>query len=196
MERQTMAAGSSGVPRKSFNVKQDSRCSARGLSRKMSFSSSSSEVYYARAPVAVPFVWESQPGTPKAKFHDNPLPPLTPPPSFHCNSMNKPTKIRQSKPKFLQTVLPKLSPRKTIHQPSPGSSLSSSRSRSAPSSPLTPSRINTQWKSQTSSPWSSYDSRIDEEDECRSPVSTLCFGIGRGAYPSNIVKLLRREFAS
>ncbi|KAI4338925.1 hypothetical protein MLD38_023930 [Melastoma candidum] len=40
-------------------------------------------VYYDGIPGSIPFLWETRPGTPKHVLHDEPLPPLTPPPSYY-----------------------------------------------------------------------------------------------------------------
>lgn len=96
------------------------------------------EVYYGNAPLAVPFKWESQPGTPKVKILETTLPPLTPPPSFHEKKMKNAIK-KQTKGKLLQRLffLPKITTmRKNQLQPSPtSSSSSSSLSSSSFSSP-------------------------------------------------------------
>ncbi|CAL5424691.1 unnamed protein product [Camellia sinensis] len=180
--------GSSDLPENSIKVK----------SREVSVPKSSVEVYYGGSPVAIPFVWESQPGTPKVKFHENPLPPLSPPPSFNLHAPRKP-KEQNLKRTVSQFFLPKLM-RKTSYPPSPASSSSSSRSplRSVSSSSFTSS--NMRGKLEMSSPRSPFDSRIEREDERgESPVSTLCFGISRGGAnarsrgsSSNIIKVLLR----
>ncbi|KAI3705001.1 hypothetical protein L1987_75231 [Smallanthus sonchifolius] len=44
-------------------------------------------LYYGSAAAgSVPFMWESQPGTPKHALTESSLPPLTPPPSYHQRS--------------------------------------------------------------------------------------------------------------
>ncbi|KAL6955358.1 hypothetical protein U1Q18_041328 [Sarracenia purpurea var. burkii] len=83
------------------------------------------KVYYEGASVGIPFTWESQPGTPKVMFHENPLPPLIPSPFFHFSSMRKQIK-RHPKSNLFCTVLSKLSLRRSSHPPSTASSLSSS----------------------------------------------------------------------
>jgi len=50
----------------------------------------SNEAYHVES-ASVPFVWESQPGTPKVRFKENSLPPLTPPPSYFQNATKKTT---------------------------------------------------------------------------------------------------------
>ncbi|GFY99360.1 hypothetical protein Acr_13g0007610 [Actinidia rufa] len=122
------------------DILEMSKSSSRSLSKEVSVINPSLEVYHGGASIGVPFMWESQPGTPKVKFCENPLPPLMPPPSFHFSSTKKPTK-RYSKSNLFHAVLPKLNLRRsTSHPPSPASSLSSSSSWSpscsVPSSPF------------------------------------------------------------
>lgn len=180
------------LPEKSIKV------STSSVPKQISMTNSSSEVYYGGAPVGIPFSWESQPGTPRVEFRDYPLPPLTPPPSYLSSSAKKPTK-KESKHNLFHNVLPKLSWRKTSNPPSPSSSFSSSprsRSRSVPSSPLTTPNTKRQ-----SNPSLAFHLRAKEEDQVGSPVSTLCFGFGRGTnarsrgFSSNIVKVLLGELA-
>lgn len=92
------------------------------------------EVYYGDAPLAVPFKWETQPGTPKVKFLETPIPPLAPPPSFQVKKKNAIKK--QTKAKLLQMLsfLPKLNLRKS-HLQSTSSSSPASYSSSSVSSP-------------------------------------------------------------
>ncbi|KAI3829943.1 hypothetical protein L1987_04075 [Smallanthus sonchifolius] len=156
--------------------------SSRRLSSEMSIHLSPGEVYYGGAPVAVPFKWESQPGTPRVRFHETPLPPLTLPPSFLFNSPKTPNK-KMSKPKggFLHAVLPRLtSTRKNPNSPvssasSDSSSLFSLSSYSDFASSLyTPNNHRqTQRKS------------FDDQDGFGSPVSSLCFRIRRAATPKS-----------
>ena len=173
---------------------EKSKSSSRCLSKEVPVTNPSLEVYHGGASIGVPFTWESQPGTPKVKFHENPLgplPPLMPPPSFHFSSTKKPSK-RHSKSNLFHAVLPNLNLRRsTSHPPSPASSLSSSSSWppscSVPSSPFTPS--NTRGQIHLSSARSSFDSRVHEEDEHGSPVSALCFGTARGANGNPVAAL-------
>uniref|UniRef100_A0A0D9Y3Q9 Uncharacterized protein n=1 Tax=Oryza glumipatula TaxID=40148 RepID=A0A0D9Y3Q9_9ORYZ len=54
------------------------------LSRESAAAAPSFRVYYGVASAGtVPFLWESQPGTPKNAMSDAVLPPLTPPPSYY-----------------------------------------------------------------------------------------------------------------
>ncbi|XP_059663594.1 uncharacterized protein LOC132309291 [Cornus florida] len=198
-----MPSSNSGLPGKSIHIKQDDKLSSRRLSREISINNTtSSEVYYGGASVAVPFMWESQPGTPRVKFREAQLPPLTPPPSFLFSPANKPIK-KPSKPNLLHTLLPKLTMRKSPFPPSPASSSSSSSSspwsssHSVPFSPFTP---NLRGQLILSSSRSSFDSRINEADGHGSPVSTLCFGFSRGTnarprgWSASISKVFLRGF--
>ncbi|KAJ9543631.1 hypothetical protein OSB04_023338 [Centaurea solstitialis] len=96
----TLSGGRSDLPTMSIKTRDDNKrssTSSRRLSNEqVAMHHSSGEVYYAGAPVAVPFKWESQPGTPRVGFRETPLPPLTPPPSFLFNSPKQPTKRPQN----------------------------------------------------------------------------------------------------
>ncbi|XWS74426.1 hypothetical protein CRYUN_Cryun02cG0215000 [Craigia yunnanensis] len=158
------------------------RCSRREVSNiNLSF-----EDYHGGASVAVPFNWESEPGTPKVKSREIPsLPPLTPPPSYFYSTPKRTVK-NHSKPKLLDTIFPKRSWRKTCVQFSPASSSSSSasssrssspwpRSYSVPSSPIRASSLYAQ--NELSRARLFCDSRADEEEhQYESSVSAPCFG--------------------
>ncbi|KAH6766067.1 hypothetical protein C2S52_017050 [Perilla frutescens var. hirtella] len=141
---------------------------------------SSVDVYYKENSVGVPFLWESRPGTPKIKTVVYPLPPLTPPPSFHATTV--PSLMRKQSRNINLQILHK----RTHHFDH-----SPSRSTSSSSSFSSPSRFG--------------GTRVEEQDhhQCESPVSTLCFGAGRrGARParspgcsSTIIRLLLRDFS-
>ncbi|KAL2488555.1 uncharacterized protein Fot_41847 [Forsythia ovata] len=192
---------------KSIRIRPEEKFSSRRLSRELSISTDNSiEVYYRDSSVGVPFLWESQPGTPKVKFRrETPLPPLTPPPSFHSSPARNPAKIHL-KSNLIQSFLPKLNVKKSqFQQSSPSSSSSSSSlsspwsSHSVPSSPF--STLNSREQQRRfSSPRMSFHSRIDEDDY-GSTASTLCFSAGRrsnarsGGCSSRIIKLLLGEFA-
>ncbi|CAL5351599.1 unnamed protein product [Camellia sinensis] len=90
------------LPQKSLQIKQDDKFFSRLESKeRSSMGSPSFRVYYGGVSVAVPFLWESQPGTPKNPLCDTSLPPLTPPPSYYSN-ISKPTK-KHSRSKLLHT---------------------------------------------------------------------------------------------
>ncbi|MFS7958300.1 hypothetical protein Hanom_Chr07g00676581 [Helianthus anomalus] len=68
-------------------------------------------LYYASAAAgSVPFMWESQPGTPKHALTESSLPPLTPPPSYHQCSQNYNSSKRSG---FLHNILFASSRKKT-----------------------------------------------------------------------------------
>ncbi|CAL0324645.1 unnamed protein product [Lupinus luteus] len=131
-----MVNSKADLPQKSvLQIKQDDKFFHRLLSKESSISNPS-----FRVEVSVPFVWESQPGTPKYTISEDTLPPLTPPPSYHINTYKKPAKKR-SKTNLLLALLPKLNLKKMIL------SSSSSSSPSPPSLSLSSSS----WSSSSSS---------------------------------------------
>lgn len=77
-----------------INEQDDNNFFSRLLSKDTSMANPSFRVYYGSgAAGSVPFIWESQPGTPKhySLFSESSLPPLTPPPSsFREMSKNPP----------------------------------------------------------------------------------------------------------
>ncbi|XP_020108643.1 uncharacterized protein LOC109724281 [Ananas comosus] len=95
-------------------------------------------VYYAVTAGSVPFVWESEPGTPKKPAADDfnrqllTLPPLTPPPSYYSANTKKSVEKSHKKFSLIKAVLPKLLGRKkptagpNRRFASPGSSFSGS----------------------------------------------------------------------
>lgn len=146
-------------------IKQDDKFFSRLLSKESTGKGESSFRYYycGGSSGSIPFVWESQPGTPKHKFSDISLPPLTPPPSYQTKVQLKSLQ-KQSKSNFFLSIFPKIS---SITSPSVSSACSSSYSISS-------SRRN-------------YSSRseIEEYDHHNlqipsSPTSTLCFGCRMG----------------
>lgn len=170
------------LPQKSaLQIKQDDKFFSKLLSKESSVTNQS-----FRVAVAVPFVWESQPGTPKYTFSEETLPPLTPPPSYHSNTTNNNAFKRQekrSRSNLLLALLSKLNLKKsktTLSSSSSPSSLSSSypsQSSSSDSSKVfsVSSRLG---RRRFLSYGSSFDFRGDneEEDGAGSPTSTLCFG--------------------
>nr|XP_043609777.1 uncharacterized protein LOC122581600 [Erigeron canadensis] len=177
-------SSSPDFPTMRIKTREDIRfsTSSRRLSSEMRTTihhSGSVEVYYGGAPVAVPFKWESQPGTPRVRFHETPLPPLTPPPSFLFNSPQTPSRMN-SKPKrgILRAVLPRFTfARKNHNSPvSPASSESSSLF--SPSSHTDSASSLYIRNSHTQSRRKSFE---DNQDRYGSPVSTLCFRFRRNA---------------
>ncbi|CAL0317752.1 unnamed protein product [Lupinus luteus] len=173
-------------------------CLEEHLTRQLS--NISNEGYHGVESASVPFVWESQPGTPKVRFREKSLPPLTPPPSYQQNvTTKKPitkAKIKNS-PKastFLQTIFPKRGTRKAcVLSPPPHESppLSYSSSSSSLSS-FSPRRLS---YSVPSSPMI-HSRKSEEEDIYEVPGSSLCFGNARsrGCYSSMFKKVLLGDF--
>ncbi|TXG69654.1 hypothetical protein EZV62_004589 [Acer yangbiense] len=168
--------------------------------------------------VSVPFRWESEPGTPKVRSRENPLPPLTPPPSYFYSPKTLTTSSKHyPKSHFLDTIFPRratnkktTSSKSSQHLPSSpvfssssssrsssGSSspwpVSSSSSYSVPSSPARPSDFRRRCRN-VSSPRPTFDSKAAVEGN--DDFSSLCFGRGgtnprfRGCYASMIKVLL------
>ncbi|XP_052116024.1 uncharacterized protein LOC107485223 [Arachis duranensis] len=180
-----------------LQIKQDDKFFCRLLSKENSMSLPS----FRDAAVTVPFVWESQPGTPKYEFSEDALPPLTPPPSYYFNNNNTMKKIgscsrSNSKKKLLMALFPKLMNLKKAILPSN----CSSSPPSFDSSFSSPSNCSSSWSSSDSSSkvvgrrrrflshGSSFDFRGDHDedgDDVTSPNSTLCFGIHCSSSTSN-----------
>ncbi|XP_044503443.1 uncharacterized protein LOC123224027 [Mangifera indica] len=185
-----MFSKSTEVSQNSIQIKEDDKFFSRRLSKETSMANPSSRVYYGGVAGAVPFLWESQPGTPKCKiFSETTLPPLTPPPSYYSNSNvdKKPAKKSRSI-SLLHILFPKMNVKKTNNASSNSSSFLSVSSWSSSStfamvvpitSPLKKYRLA---RSRFSSRGSSFDSRTeDEEPGFASPASTLRFKL-RGCY--------------
>ncbi|KAL5073333.1 hypothetical protein RYX36_012317 [Vicia faba] len=157
-----------------LQIKQDDKFFSRLLSKENSISNPS-----FRVSVAIPFVWESQPGTPKHTFSKDTIPPLTPPPSYHFNNANKKNEKKISKSsKLFSTFLQKLSFKKINWSSTPSSSPSSLSTDSAKITSVT-TRVS---RRRFLSSGSSFDFRgVSEDDGNGSLISTLCFGIHRSA---------------
>ncbi|XP_027337276.1 uncharacterized protein LOC113850969 [Abrus precatorius] len=159
------------LPQSVLQIKQDDKFFRRLLSKESSMSNPS-----FRVALAIPFVWESQPGTPKYSFSEDTLPPLTPPPSYHLNinAYKKPEKKR-SKSNLLLTLIPKLNLKKMIM------SSSSYPSWSSPSGSSKVVPMAKFGKKKFLSYGSSTDIRggDNEENVAASPSSKLCFSTTR-----------------
>ncbi|KAF8703756.1 hypothetical protein HU200_031846 [Digitaria exilis] len=76
-------------PQSPLRITHDGEFYARLLTKESSLGNPSFRYYYGAGPGAVPFVWESQPGTPKDAYSSRMLlgaavpPVITPPPSYH-----------------------------------------------------------------------------------------------------------------
>ncbi|KAJ8570916.1 hypothetical protein K7X08_037888 [Anisodus acutangulus] len=94
-------------------------------------------IYYGdNVPSSIPFIWESQPGTPKRPLSQTShyLPPLTPPPSYHSNNnTNKKPTRKKSRSKPFHALIKKLINPKKPYFPSSSSLSSSSLSWSSSS---------------------------------------------------------------
>lgn len=169
------------LPQKSLPMKQDDKFFSRVLSKESSMANPSFKVYYGGLPGNVPFMWESQPGTPKHKFSEETLPPLTPPPSYYSRNPTKKPFKKHSRSNLLHTLFLKISLNKKNHLPqSPSSTSSSSSSLFSKSDSSMRVPMNS-CGSRFSSPSSSFDFRGDYEEEgvVGSPTSTFCFGFRR-----------------
>ncbi|KAI5670403.1 hypothetical protein M9H77_10767 [Catharanthus roseus] len=173
------------VPPKSLQIKEEDKFFSRLLSKETSNSKAESSfrvLYYGGASGAVPFVWESRPGTPKHPFSDTSLPPLTPPPSYQTspvliNSLHK----QYSKPRFLKSIFPLKNTSKKSSNSAKSfstSSYSSSSSYSLPSTPMNSfnSRRKCVRRSRSAVHFGLQDDEDLEDEQSFSPTSTLCFG--------------------
>lgn len=129
-------------------------------------------LYYGGAAGAVPFTWESQPGTPKQSISDAPLPPLTPPPSYQFSPQMK-SMHKVSKSNVFHSVF---GSKKMDISSSPSSS-SCSSSYSLPSTPM--NRLFTKRHSRSAPCPGLEEDTVDEGGN--SPISKLCFGTGSGS---------------
>lgn len=183
-----MFGGSSDLPQKSFRIKQDDKFFSRLLSKETSVDNSSFRVDHGGVTVTVPFMWESQPGTPKYSLSESTLPPLTPPPSYYSSSNKKPINKLYSRSNLLHFLFSRIKPKKTNNAVSTSSALSHTPSSASWSSlnsssflPSTPTKYHQ--GSRFSSPGSSFDSRAYDEEAAVGPPSPtskyLCFGASR-----------------
>ncbi|KAL3521295.1 hypothetical protein ACH5RR_019444 [Cinchona calisaya] len=129
-------------PPKFLQIKKDDKFFSRLLSKENSnnkVEASFRVLYYGGNSSSIPFMWESQPGTPKHTFSDDSLlPPLTPPPSYQLATPRKKTmQNKPSKPNFLHSIFRRIYSRKSANKSAPFSSpsYSSSSSYSLPSTP-------------------------------------------------------------
>ncbi|KAH7866935.1 hypothetical protein Vadar_026914 [Vaccinium darrowii] len=173
-------------PRKSLQIKQDNKLFSRIQSKEITsnVSTPSFRVYYGGVSGSVPFLWESQPGTPKhPSFSESSssLPPLSPPPSYYSHNYSKQITKKHPRSKLLNALLFKINLKKTHIPSSPNSSPSFSSVSSRSSSHSSVSFSTTTPSKGRRSRFSSEGSSFDEEEEVSmgSPNSTLCFGVGR-----------------
>ncbi|KAL3830249.1 hypothetical protein ACJIZ3_019051 [Penstemon smallii] len=166
---------------KSFRIKhEDDKFFTRLLSKESSKSNPSFRVYYNDVSSAVPFMWETRPGTPKHTLSDNlNIPPLTPPPSYYTNNSKNSENKKFSRSKLLLHTLLRRMNSKKVHQASSSSSSSISSLSWSPSSLsdpiMTPKYV--QGRRRFSSWGSSFDAKGTDDGVCK---SRSCFGIGEG----------------
>ncbi|CAD6334508.1 unnamed protein product [Miscanthus lutarioriparius] len=160
-------ASAGGKEEPGLLVKQGSKLHAKMLSKEAAaqLAETSFRVYYPVASAgAVPFLWESQPGTPK---NDSPsavaLPPLTPPPSYYTaggrGGAGGRSRTRRPGGGLLGAILPRI----TLLRRRPGGG----GSRTTPAA----------CSSWSSSSWSSSSSNTSAT---MSPVFTVQGGASRG----------------
>ncbi|KAK1355567.1 hypothetical protein POM88_048823 [Heracleum sosnowskyi] len=173
-----------------YEIKQDDKFFTKLVSKETSIANPS---FRSGVSVAVPFVWETRPGTPRHKLFPDPdsLPPtLTPPPSYYFtptpNHQNRATKRQYSKSKLLNFLLLRIIHfKKSTHQvtmspsspfsfsPSPSSSSSLSSYSSGNSS--VPSKIGRGRRRRLLSLGSVFDDD-DFQVSMQRSKSVLCFG--------------------
>ncbi|KZV40874.1 hypothetical protein F511_22813 [Dorcoceras hygrometricum] len=130
-------SSSTDFHQKSFRIRhEDSKLFNKLLSKENSKSYPSFRVYYGDVSGAVPFVWETCPGTPKHTFaYESNAPPLTPPPSYYANTSKRRSKNQSRSKLLLYALLRRMNPRKYHASSSPNSTISSVSSLSwSPSS--------------------------------------------------------------
>ncbi|KAL3536598.1 hypothetical protein ACH5RR_005059 [Cinchona calisaya] len=172
--------GPDSFHKKSFRVKHDDKFFSRLVSRESSMANPSFRVYYGDASAgAVPFTWETRPGTPKYTFSDSTVPPLTPPPSYYSRTTVKPVK-KQPRSRLFRSLLMKINLSKPHLTTSPSSS--SSLSSLSLSSSYSSSFSNFRGRRRLSSWGSSLDEREELDYHLRisnvsAPKSKFCFPV-------------------
>ncbi|KAG1338119.1 putative serine-rich protein [Cocos nucifera] len=176
-----MLSNTSNRPQSPLRIKQDDKFYSRLLSKESSLANPSFRVYYGVTPGSVPFLWESEPGTPKAAVATATLPPLTPPPSSHFNPMkSKATKKKKKKKpssrlSLITTLFLRLTPRKAHLASPPMSSPSLSSSSSSYSSQFESSVSHQRRRFLCSRSSFSSRSRDYEDYDKDPPRSIFCF---------------------
>ncbi|XAR71879.1 hypothetical protein NMG60_11018326 [Bertholletia excelsa] len=172
-----------------LHIKQEDKFFSRLLSRETSRTDSSFRVlYYGGAPGAVPFRWESRPGTPKHPCSSDSLPPLTPPPSYQFNNhkSNKSMQKSASRPNLLSSIFPG---KRHVAPSLSSSSASSSRSSGTFSSGSVPGRRRAGarqcgcWPRRRSAMefgGDDNDEGIGGKASAGSPIPVRCFGVDTG----------------
>lgn len=90
-------------PQSPIHIKHEGKFYARLLTKESPMSNPSFR-YYGVVPGSVPFLWETQPGTPKVAVSGITVPPITPPPSYQyqCNETN--TKKKKKNKRFIMRM--------------------------------------------------------------------------------------------
>ncbi|KAI3788710.1 hypothetical protein L2E82_01483 [Cichorium intybus] len=174
-----LGSSSPEFAQKALKIKQDDKFFTRLLSKESSVANPSFRVYYGNISGAVPFTWEIQPGTPKHKFSDNSIPPLTPPPSYYISNHDQDHNTKRKyyqRSKLLYNFLLniKLIKKGQVASSSP-SSLSSSSWSSSMSSTVPSSKGHRSRRRRFSSFGSSFDD--GHMYGGGSPDTVKCFGI-------------------
>ncbi|KAJ8771159.1 hypothetical protein K2173_023484 [Erythroxylum novogranatense] len=117
------------VTGKSLEVTQDDKFFSRIMSKETSMANSSSRVYYTGTSGAIPFLWETRPGTPKHPSAHSSVPPLTPPPSYYSTSKANSTD-KSVTHNLLRGILLRLASKRIYVSPSRSMSSSASSSSS------------------------------------------------------------------
>ncbi|KAK6943251.1 hypothetical protein RJ641_028628 [Dillenia turbinata] len=174
--------GSEHLPQRSLLSNQDDKFFSRLLKKEpTTMACPSFRVYYGDVSGAVPFMWESRPGTPKNPLSETSIPPLTPPPSYYFKRNQHPIKKHSRFNHLLSNLFPKSTNKKaqlSSFSPCSSPSLSSTSSTWSSSSHSSMSTPRMMKRSRFSSPRSSFDSGVDDEEMViGSPTSTLCFGM-------------------
>ncbi|KAG5233009.1 Structural maintenance of chromosomes protein [Salix suchowensis] len=168
------------VSPQSIEIKHNDKFFTRIMSKESSIANSSNRVYYGGASGAIPFMWESSPGTPKHALADTCIPPLTPPPSYHSTSKSN-CMHKNANPNILTTIFRRLTPKRT--RMSPSSSMSSTSSTSSRSSFHSKSKKSYGFSSARSPICCTVDDSDDDDDNgghgLGSPTSTLCYDAKR-----------------
>ncbi|KAI3525715.1 hypothetical protein L1887_04741 [Cichorium endivia] len=174
-----LGSSSPEFAQKALKIKQDDKFFTRLLSKESSVANPSFRVYYGNVSGAVPFTWEIQPGTPKHKFSDNSIPPLTPPPSYYISKHDQDRNTKRKyyqRSKLLYNFLLNIKLIKKGHVASSSpSSLSSSSWSSSMSSTVPSSKGHRSRRRRFSSFGSSFDD--GHMYGGGSPDTVKCFGI-------------------
>ncbi|XP_022991072.1 uncharacterized protein LOC111487777 [Cucurbita maxima] len=183
------------ISQKSLKIKhEDNRLLSRALSKEANSAANSSfRVYYGGAAGAIPFRWESRPGTPKHTFSETSIPPLTPPPSYYSSASHSTSKA-SSKPTLLSSIFP----RRTLSS----FSASSSSSCSSPSPFVRPKFFKRRHRHSLDAQSLPLEYNFNDNDDnnngeeavgsSNSPTSTLGYGVcsGRGSFLGGCYQLV------